>query len=327
MQQGNFRPVSGFVNGLREGYKAVTSPGYGGQLTAFGPVVATTSEAFNAFRKFTKQNENREKAQIPAEAVRVALSLAAKGEDGFKKVPFSMHPELHAESLEYLSSFEGGMEDPSAKQQMLVKVLAIKEEYYGEHHPEVAGTLNNLANAYYHLGDFRTQKELLERALKIEENDYFQIFFEKFGYDPRDIGVTLNNLGIAYSNLKDYGKAKEVYERALKIQERHYGKDQFEVARTLGNLGCAHRELKDYEKAKEFLERALEIQEQHLAKDRFEVARSLNNLALTHGRLEDQKRKVELLKRVLPIYQNHYGVHSDLCAKVRRAIDEATRSK
>ena len=85
VQQGNFRLVSGFLNGLREGYKAVTSPGYDGQLTAFGPVVDTTSEAFNTFRKFTKQKENREKAQIPAEAVRVALSLAANGEDGFKK--------------------------------------------------------------------------------------------------------------------------------------------------------------------------------------------------------------------------------------------------
>jgi len=113
VQQGKFRPVSGFLNGFREGYKAVTAPGYDGQLTAFGPSVAdTTSEAFDAFRKFTKQKENREKAQIPVEAVRVALGLAANGENGFKKGSFSMHPKLHARSLEYLSSFEGGMEDP-----------------------------------------------------------------------------------------------------------------------------------------------------------------------------------------------------------------------
>ena len=163
VQQGNFRPVSGFLSGAREVFKAVTSPGNAGQLTAFDSLTAdTTSEAFNTFRKFTKQQENREKAQIPAEAVRVALSLAANGEDGFKKWSFSMHPELHARSLEYLSSFQGGMADPSANQQMLLKALVIKEEYYGEHHPEVAGTLNNLANAYHHVGDFRTQKELLK---------------------------------------------------------------------------------------------------------------------------------------------------------------------
>ena len=282
VQQGNFRPVSGFLNGLREGYKAVTAPGYDGQLTAFGSLTTdTSSDAWDAFRKFTKQKENGEKAQIPAEAVRVALSLAANGEDGFKKGSFSMHPKLHAESLEYLSSFEGGMEDPDANQQMLVKALAIKEEHHGEHHPEVAMTLNNLAVAHCDLGEYTTQKELLERVLKIKENDH----------DPHDIGVALTNLGNTYHGLKDHGKAKEVYERALEILERHYGKHHFSVAITLTNLGSTYRNLKDYEKAKQFHQRALEILEQHYAKDHFEVAITLCNLALTHGCLGDQKRR------------------------------------
>ena len=307
VQQGNFRPVSGFLNGLREGYKAVAAPGYDGQLTAFGPVVDTTSKAFNAFRKFTKQNENREKAQIPAEAVRVALSLAANGEDGFKKGSFSMHPMLHARSLEYLSSFEGGMEDPDANQQMLLKVLVIKEEHYGEHHPEVAGTLNNLADAYMKLGDYRTQKELLERALKIKENDYFQIFMGKFGINPRDIGATLTNLGLAYNYLGDYGKDKEVYERALEIQERHHGKDHFVVACTLNNLGLAYYHLKDYEKAIEVYERALKKKEQHYTKDHFEVAITLGNLGLTYIEIKDYEKAKEFLERALEIKERHFG--------------------
>ena len=232
VQQGKFRPVSGFLNGFREGYKAATAPGYDGQLTAFGAFVAdTTSEAFDVFRKFTKQKENREKAQIPAEAVRVALCLAANGEDGFKKGSFSMHPKLHAQSLEYLSSFEGGMEDPNAQQQMLLKALVIKDKHYGEQSPEVARTLNDLAVAYMKLGDFRTQKELLERALKIKESQYLQIFLGKFGYDPHKMGVTLNNLGIAHCEPQRlHSKAKEVYERALKMRERTYGKNHISVA-------------------------------------------------------------------------------------------------
>ena len=370
VQQGKFRPVSGFLNGFREGYKAATAPGYDGQLIAFGPSVAdTTSEAFDAFRKFTKQKENRERAQIPVEAVRVALCLTANGEDGFKKGSFSMHAKLQAQSLEYLSSFEGGMEDPNAQQQMLLKALEIKDKHYGEQSLEVALTLDDLSVAYMKLGDFRTQKELLERALKIKESRYLQIFLGKFGYDPHEIGVTLNNLGIAHRNLKDYNKAKEVYERALKMKERTYGKNHFEVARTLNNLGIAHRnlkdyskakevyeralkiseqaygkhhfsvartlnnlgnanrELKDYEKSKEVLERALEVKERHFEKNHIEVSTTLYNLALTHGSLGDQRRKVELLKRVLAIDENHYGVHHDECAKVRRALDEATSSK
>ena len=328
MQQGKFRPVSGFLNGFREGYKAVTAPGYDGQLTAFGPFVAdTSSKAWDAFRKFTKQNENREKAQIPAEAVRVALGLAANGEDGFKKGSFSMHPKLQARSLEYLSSFEGGIEDPDAMQQMLWKVLAIKDKHYGEHHREVAWTLNNLAVAYMKFGDFRTQKVFLERALKIQESQYLQIFLGKSGIDFFGIGSILNNLGIAHRNLKENSKAKEVYERALKMQQQQYGQSHFSVARTLNNLGNAHCRLEDYEKSKEFLERALEINEQHYGKSHFEGATTLYNLALTHGFLGDQRRKVELLKRALPINQNHFDVHHEMCADVRRALEKATRSK
>ena len=198
VQQGNFRPVSGFLNGLREGYKAVTALGCDGQLTAFCTLSGdTSSKALDTFRKWSNQKENREKAQIPGEAVRVALVLAANAEDGFKKGSFSMHPKLHARSLEYLSSFEGGMEDPDATQQMLLKALAINDEHYGAQSLEVAMTLNNLSNACMSLGDFRMQKELLQRALKIKENHYLQTFLGKFVYDPLDIGVTWTNLGSA----------------------------------------------------------------------------------------------------------------------------------
>ena len=167
VQKGKFRPVSGFLNGLREGYKAVTEPGYAGQLTAYGTLAATASEELEAFKKFTKEKENREKAQIPEEAVRVAWHLAASREHGLKKASFAMDPLLHADILEYLCSFQGGMEDPTANQQMLHKALAIKGQHFGEHHWQVAFTLNDLANAHMRLGDHRTQNELLERSLNI----------------------------------------------------------------------------------------------------------------------------------------------------------------
>ena len=120
-------------------------------------------------KKFTKEKENREKARIPEEAIRVALHLAASREHGLKKASFSMDALLHADILTYLCSFQGGMEDPKAKKQMLQKVLAIQEQHFGKHHWRVAITLDTLAVAHMRLGDHRTQKELLERALKIKE--------------------------------------------------------------------------------------------------------------------------------------------------------------
>ena len=56
VQKGKFRPVSGFLNGIREGYKAVTEPGYAGQLSAYGTLAAdTASEELEAFKRFTKE--------------------------------------------------------------------------------------------------------------------------------------------------------------------------------------------------------------------------------------------------------------------------------
>ena len=300
VQKGKFRPVSGFLNGLREGYKVVTDPGYAGQLTAQGTLAAdTASEELEAFKKFTKEKENREKAQIPEEAVRVALHLAASREHGLKKASFSMDPLLHAETLTYFFSFKGGMEDPNANQQMLQKVLAIKEQHFGEHHLEVAFTLNNLATNYSKLGDHRKQKELLERALKI--------FQEHFGEEHFTVARTLGNLGIAYRNLGEYEKVKDVLERALTIKEQHFEQDPWEVARTLTSLGNVYKELRKYDKAKEVLERVLKIQEQHYGQDNFEVAIALGNLGAAYAMLGDHDKAKDMFERAVNIKVEHCG--------------------
>ena len=171
VQKGKFRPVSGFLIGLREGYKAVSEPGYAGQLTAHETLAAdTASEGLEAFKKFTKEN---------------------------------------AETLEYLCSSKGGMEDPIANQQMLQKVLAFKEQHFGEHHWRVALTLDNLANAHWKLGDHITEKDLLDRALK-----FFQ---EHFGEDHFAVAKTLVTVGNAYHHLGEYEKADDFWERSRLI--------------------------------------------------------------------------------------------------------------
>ena len=62
------------------------------------------------------------------------------------------------------------------------------------------------------MGDYSRQRELLERALVIDERTY--------GRDHAEVAPTLNNLGNVYSDLGDTNKAREVLERALTICER-----------------------------------------------------------------------------------------------------------
>jgi tetratricopeptide (TPR) repeat protein len=65
------------------------------------------------------------------------------------------------------------------------------------------------------LGDAQKSRELLERALTIDERHY--------GPDHPEVAPTLTNLGSAYGSLGDAQKSRELLERALTIKERHYG--------------------------------------------------------------------------------------------------------
>jgi tetratricopeptide (TPR) repeat protein len=82
--------------------------------------------------------------------------------------------------------------------------------------------LDNLGVAYGDLGDFHKMKELLERALLIEERHY--------GSEHPQVAAILTDLGVVYGALGDAHKGKEVIERALLIKERHYGPDHPQIA-------------------------------------------------------------------------------------------------
>ena len=298
VQKGEFRIVSGFINGLREGYKIVTAPAYDGPYSAFGQLQTDRpSEALEAFKKFTKDKDNREKAEIQEEARKLAVELARV--KGFSKASFSLDPLVQAYILGYLCDFGGGMEDCSATKEMLEHSLNIYEEHLGEDDLVVAHTLNDLSVAYGRLGDPWKQKDLLERALKIFEQHYGEVH--------PDVAFALINLGAAYAQLGDPSMTKNVLERALEIQEQHFGEEHLGLANTLNNLGEAYGDLGDHDNQKNLLERALKIKEQHYGEVHFETALTLNNLGNAYGYLGDHNKKKNLLERALEINEQHFG--------------------
>ncbi len=75
----------------------------------------------------------------------------------------------------------------------------------------MAPTLTNLGNAYGSLGDTQKKRDLLERALAIEERHY--------GLDHPNVAIILTNLGNAYGSLGDTQKSRDLLERALAIKK------------------------------------------------------------------------------------------------------------
>ena len=90
-----------------------------------------------------------------------------------------------------------------------------KERAYGRDHPDVATTLTNLGDAYRALGDSSKARDMLERALAIDERAY--------GRDHVQVAFSLGSLGLAYGALGDAAKKCEYVTRTVKIFEGAYG--------------------------------------------------------------------------------------------------------
>ena len=81
----------------------------------------------------------------------------------------------------------------------------IQDEHGVDSTPYAVG-LGNLASAFFRVGDYQKQRDLLERALSIAERAY--------GPERVEVAVMLRNLGSALGSLGDYQKQKDLLERA-----------------------------------------------------------------------------------------------------------------
>src|SRR5439155_1361242 len=80
------------------------------------------------------------------------------------------------------------------------RALTIRERAFGPDHPDVARSLNNLANVLGSTGDYAGARRLQERALAILE--------KALGPDHPDVAKSLNNLGRLLLATGDYAGAR-----------------------------------------------------------------------------------------------------------------------
>jgi tetratricopeptide (TPR) repeat protein len=147
--------------------------------------------------------------------------------------------------------------------------------------------LNNLALAYYDLGQSRRAIELHEQRLAI---------VRELGNRGAE-GVSLNNLGLAYKDVGEVRHAMELFEQALTIA-REVGDPRSE-GNALGNLGIGYKALGETRRAMEFYEQELRLARQ--TGDRRGESVALNNLGLAHYALGEPHRALEYFEQDLGI--------------------------
>jgi tetratricopeptide (TPR) repeat protein len=129
------------------------------------------------------------------------------------------------------------------------QALASYLETYGEDHPGVAISRNNLGATWDSLGEYKKAIGYYEQALASD--------LRTFGEDHPDVAIDRNNLGMAWLALGEYKKAIVYLEQALASDLRTYGEDHPQVATYQNNLGGAWHALGEYKKANDYLEQAL----------------------------------------------------------------------
>jgi len=131
------------------------------------------------------------------------------------------------------------------------EALTFTEETFGPDHPNVAVSLNKLAELYIAKGNYAEIEPLYKRILNICEN--------AFGPEHPDVAVSLNKLAELYYNQGKYVEAEPLYKNALDIYEKSLGPDHSDFATTLGNMAVLYKKIGKDSEAEKLLERAKEI--------------------------------------------------------------------
>ncbi|MEM8504409.1 MAG: tetratricopeptide repeat protein [Cyanobacteria bacterium P01_D01_bin.1] len=162
------------------------------------------------------------------------------------------------------------------------KCLAATQKRFGEDHPQVATSLNNLAGLYESQGRYEQAEPLYSQALDLRR--------KLLGEDHPDVATSLNNLAALYYGQGRYEQAEPLYSQALDLSRKLLGEDHPQVATSLNNLAALYKSQGRYEEAEPLYSQALDLRRKLLGEDHPQVATSLNNLAFLYksqGRYEE----------------------------------------
>jgi tetratricopeptide (TPR) repeat protein len=180
------------------------------------------------------------------------------------------------------------------------RALRIREQVLGPEHPEVAASLNSLANLSWEQGQYPGAERLLQRALQIRE--------QALGPEHPEVAASLNNVAILAFEQGQYAQAEPLYQRALQIWEQALGETHPYVAYPLNNLAELYCGQGKYAQAEPLAWHALQIWEQALGETHPYVADALQTLANLF-RDQDQYAQAEpLYQRALQIREQAVGL-------------------
>jgi tetratricopeptide (TPR) repeat protein len=166
------------------------------------------------------------------------------------------------------------------------KSIALLEKTVGPIHPDLANSLNNLAELY-RIQNRGTEAEALhQRILAIRERT--------LGPNHPDVAKSLNNLALIYHAQKRYAMAETYYRRAISIWEKTPPADPSELAMSLNNLATLYSAEGRYSEAETFFRRSLMTWEKAFGPDHPDSVTSLENYAVLLRQMNREAEAMDL---------------------------------
>jgi serine/threonine-protein kinase len=152
----------------------------------------------------------------------------------------------------------------------MAEALAIRRSLYGEIHPGVAASYNNLGTFYMRQGDQDEAERYLRLSLDLKRQLY--------GESNIRVGRSLANLAVVQHRRGQYREAEQLNSEALPIFVAALGEDHPHVAFLLENMANDQLELGRHEEAMATYRASLERMETIFGTDNVEYGISLSNV-------------------------------------------------
>ena len=187
------------------------------------------------------------------------------------------------ENLTRLDKFEHAMK-------YLNKALEIGLKKFGENHPKVADSYNNIGRVYW------IKKSDYDRALKYL-NKSLAIRLETLGEKHPAVATSYNLIGIIYLNNGDLNQALMYLNKALIIRIQSFGENHLSVASGYNNIAMVHSHKRDYDKMLEYLKKSLTI----LGENHPKAYAILNNIGLAHEKKGNYDKALQYYNKSLTL--------------------------
>ena len=155
-------------------------------------------------------------------------------------------------------------------QEYLNEALKIGLERWGEQHPEVASSYQNLGVVQHLKGNNGQALAFWNQALAIR--------LVVLGEHHPDVARTYHNLGLYYDVTGNYKQALVFYDKAVTIKRATLGEQDPDLAMSYNNIGIVYFTIGALDQAREFLDKALDIRVATLGPQHPDVAQAYNNL-------------------------------------------------